>query len=377
VGFGSNGASAFIGTAVSRKDDLDNHSNQLNPNNDAYYSSRSGSGGGDDDDDFGAVVRAYYRPPAPPQVYSLQREFEFTVVTLNGKACVAKVLISDTSRLNKDLSTRLEDRALDLHKQLCDGVNRSTGVPVAYARLSTGRHTVEERAPWEPFMPAGWSKHWARVDRKQWTRMGRTRAYRQQAIEARLVVDKAAAQVEMELNRMAGPAVAVRARALADMAAVFKRFSKTPIFKVKAFWTAAAERARAIDAHEVVQAAVDALPGFDHALRTVDVLVRASNARSPESMRHPASFGYGMPESDAYGDYFGGSACSSRLAELDIWFGKGERRLRALQSALASGQPKARYDFGSYDITMDPDFHISKAAVERALQPANRRWSCE
>ena len=357
---------------MSRKDDLDNHSNQLNPNNDAYYSSRSGSGG-DDDDDFGAVVRAYYRPQAPPQEYWLQREFEFTVVTLNGRACLAKLLISDTSRWNKDLSTKLESRALDLHKQLCEGVSRLTDAPIAYAHLTCGRHTVEERAPWEPFMPAGWYKHWSKVSREQWQRMARTRAYRQQAIDARHVVDQVAAQVERELSRLAGLAIAARARALADMAAVFKRFSKTPIFKVKAFWTAAVKRAGAIDAEEVIQAAIAARPEFDHALRTVDVLVRASNARAPESMRHPASVGYGVPESDAYDDYFGGTACSNRLSELDIWFTKGERRLRALQSALATGKPKARYDFGLYDIAMNPDFHISRAAVERAMKPANRR----
>jgi hypothetical protein len=37
---------------MSGKSDADNHSNQLNPNNDAYYSSRGTSrDGGDDDDD--------------------------------------------------------------------------------------------------------------------------------------------------------------------------------------------------------------------------------------------------------------------------------------------------------------------------------------
>lgn len=54
-------------------------------------------------------------------------------------------------------------------------------------------------------------------------------------------------------------------------------------------------------------------------------------------------------------------------------FTKGERRLRAVLAVLKSGKPKARYDFGKYDITMDPDFHISIVAVERALRPSKRR----
>jgi len=358
---------------MSRNDDLDNHSNQLNPNNDAYHSSRGGSGSSDDDGDGYAVARTYYRPPAPMPVYSLKQEFEFTVVTLNGQACLGKVRISDTSRSNKNLHTKVEERALDLRKQLCDGVSRLTGAPIAYAHLSVGRHTVEELAPWEPSMPAGWSKQWARVDRKQWQRMERTRSYRQQAIAARQVVDQAAALVEKELVRLAGLAASAQARALSNAAMVFRNFSKAPIFRATAFWTKAVDHARAVDASDEVQAVIETIPGFGHALRNVDVLVRASNARAPASLRHPASFGYWVHESDAYGDYFGGNACSTRLAELNIWFTKGERRLRAVLSALKSGKPKARYDFGSYDITMQPDFHISKAAVERAMQPSKRQ----
>ena len=41
---------------MGRQDDLDNHANQLNPNNDAYWQSRGYAGrpgGGSDDDDWG------------------------------------------------------------------------------------------------------------------------------------------------------------------------------------------------------------------------------------------------------------------------------------------------------------------------------------
>ena len=359
---------------MSRRDDLDNHSNQLNPNNDAYHSSRScGGGSDDDDDDYGGVsVRPYYSPPAPMPVYTLEQKVAFTIVTLNGQTCLAKVLMSDTSGWNKNLGTKLEDKALQLHLHMCEEAKRLSGSPVVYAHLTLDGRTVGEPLLWEPTLPAGWSKHWAKVDRKQWNRLKRTRAYRKQAVEARQLVDQAAAQVEMELHRLAGLTTVARARALSNAATGFRNFSKAPIFRLRALWATGLSHARAMDATDEVQAVIETIPGLNQALRAFDVLVRASNARAPESLRHPAAFGYG-PESDAYGDYFGGSACSARMAELDIWFTKGERRLRALQAALTSGKKKARYDFGLYDVTMQPDFHISKAAVELAMKPATRQ----
>lgn len=367
--------SAIDGTAMSRKDDLDNHANQLNPNNDAYYSSRYGSGRGDDDDDYaGASVRRhYYSPPAPRPVYTVSEEAQFTAVALNGQMCLGRVLISDTSTWNDRLHAKVEDKALSLHQQFCEGLKRLSGCPVVYAKLTIGRSTVDEMRPWEPLLPAGWSKHWERVDRKQWKRLERTRSYRQQAMEARQLVDHAAAQVERELLRQSGTQTGARARALSAAAQAFRGFAKAPVFRVHALWTSALERARAMDATALVREVTAGISELEHALRTVDVLVRASNARAPESLRHPASFGYGMPDSDSYEDYFGGSACKARLGELDVWFNKGERRLRALLSALKAGRPRARYDFGTYDITMQPDFHIPRSTVERAMALTTRK----
>jgi hypothetical protein len=77
------------------KHSADNRSNQLNPNNDAYYSSRSGSGH-DDDDCVGAgrvmsvesrlheAFAPYYQENA--RLASIQRErFEFDFVSLGGQ----------------------------------------------------------------------------------------------------------------------------------------------------------------------------------------------------------------------------------------------------------------------------------------------------
>jgi hypothetical protein len=60
------------------------------------------------------------------------------------------------------------------------------------------------------------------------------------------------------------------------------------------------------------------------------------------------------------------------MDEMGGWFTKGERRLRAVLEALDSGKPIARYDFGRYDIAENPDFYISKQAVERAMSRTKR-----
>ncbi len=354
---------------MSRKDDLDNHSNQLNPNNDAYYSSRGGRD--DDDDNSGAGVARYWRAPEPRPVYHREHEVKFTLVTLNGQTCLGKMLLSDTGSRVDALEAKIEAKAVALHKQLFTEVKRLSGLPVVYSQLDVSRRTLEEHMAWEPTVPSGWGNQWARVDRKQWKRLARTRSYRQQAVDARQLIDQAAAQAVREFHRLIEEAQGSRVTHLAEAAKVFASIAKAPIFRVNTAWAKAVGRARAIDAADVVSAAVDSTDGFERALRAVHVLVRASNARAPESLRHPASFGYWMPESDAFTDYFGSKLCSGRMDELEVWFTKGERRLRAVLKALKSGNA-ARYDFGSYDVTMQPDLHISMAAAQRAMQPANR-----
>lgn len=210
--FSSNAALRHRWNCHVSKDDLDNHADQLNPNNDAYYSSRYGSGTGDDDDVYaGASVRTHYSPPAPRPVYTASEDVQFTAVALNGQICLGRVLISDTSTWNDRLHVKVEDKAFSLHHQVCDGLKHLRGCPVVYAKLTIGQSTVDEMRPWEPLLPAGWSKHWERVDRKQWKRLKRTRSYRQQAIEARQLIDHAPAQVERELLRQSGTQTGPRA----------------------------------------------------------------------------------------------------------------------------------------------------------------------
>ncbi|MFM0521838.1 MULTISPECIES: hypothetical protein [Caballeronia] len=69
---------------MSSKSDRDNRSNQLNPNNDAYWSSRQGSTGSDDDDDF-----APYRDASASHIVLEPQSFYGTcfmaIVSFEGK----------------------------------------------------------------------------------------------------------------------------------------------------------------------------------------------------------------------------------------------------------------------------------------------------
>lgn len=70
---------------MSSKSDKDNRSNQLNPNNDGYYSSRGSSQYGDDDDqDYRA--RAAVASVAQPLKVSRSATYGFGAVAMSGKA---------------------------------------------------------------------------------------------------------------------------------------------------------------------------------------------------------------------------------------------------------------------------------------------------
>lgn len=72
---------------MTSKSDRDNHANQLNPNNDAYWSSR-GHGRGDDDDDYAPSVGSTWgsstTSPFPPRPDAATSQFTMAVVLMDG-----------------------------------------------------------------------------------------------------------------------------------------------------------------------------------------------------------------------------------------------------------------------------------------------------
>ena len=360
---------------MSRQSDLNNHANQLNPNNSAYYSSRYGSSLGDDDDGGGVVCTTrYYQAPRLSTVWTMEKEFEFTIVALNGQTSFARLRVSNSSSWSENsLYAPLEEVAIKAYHQLREGVARVSGSPVTYALLTVEGKTIEELKLWEPTAPAGWWGRWERVDRGQWQRLARTRSYRKQAIAARGAIDQAAAEIADELGLMATDVQGARATAISNAAMAFAGLQKVPLFRVAQLWQLAVERANGMDVADVVQQVIEDIPDFERALRTVDVLVRASNRRAPDSLRHPAVRGLGPRQSDEYDDYFGHKTCNDRIDQLDVWFTKGERRLRTLLSGLKSGRTRARFDLGYYDAHLSSRSpYISRELMERAMKPVPR-----
>jgi hypothetical protein len=72
---------------MTSKSDRDNHANQLNPNNDAYWSSR-GHGGGDDDDDYAPSRGSSWTsstPFFPPRPAPATTQFTMSVILMDGR----------------------------------------------------------------------------------------------------------------------------------------------------------------------------------------------------------------------------------------------------------------------------------------------------
>lgn len=98
---------------MSRQSDLDNHANQLNPNNDEYYNCRSDGGDSDDEwEESGSasyahkIMRDSVRPPD-----SLTRCYGFGAVNLNGEAIYARATVEVVGSLDnqRSLESACED----------------------------------------------------------------------------------------------------------------------------------------------------------------------------------------------------------------------------------------------------------------------------
>lgn len=87
---------------MSSKADRDNRSNQLNPNNDAYYSSRGSSRGWDDDDqEYMPKAAALFFPAARP-VTKRTATYGFGAVSMSGKAVYVTANFHATARFALD-----------------------------------------------------------------------------------------------------------------------------------------------------------------------------------------------------------------------------------------------------------------------------------
>lgn len=84
---------------MSSKSDRDNRSNQLNPNNDGYYSSRDSSRYGHDDDDQDYRPQRHMACDALPLHVSRSATYGFGAVTMSGKAVYVTANFHATAHL--------------------------------------------------------------------------------------------------------------------------------------------------------------------------------------------------------------------------------------------------------------------------------------
>lgn len=84
------------------KADHDNRSNQMNPNNDAYYSARGMDRHGDDDDsEWVSRAYGYHRPVSYAPTFSLH-EFHAVRVTMEGQVQRGKIALRGRESLHQD-----------------------------------------------------------------------------------------------------------------------------------------------------------------------------------------------------------------------------------------------------------------------------------
>lgn len=137
---------------MSSKSDNDNRSNQLNPNNDAYYSSR-GIGGDDgyDDGNDGEHYKTFdwveyarkeaWRRREMEMQTPIKEEFTFDFMSMSGSRAHLKA----TAQLpNKHYSGPLFSDCIDLiekalYPRMCKSFVKETNSPIAYSRVRDGK----------------------------------------------------------------------------------------------------------------------------------------------------------------------------------------------------------------------------------------------
>jgi len=124
---------------MAAKHDLDNHSNQLNPNNDAYYSSR-GISRDDGDEGLEKEGQARYIHPLPNTYRSEAIEFRAGVLSFSGKYQVLRFDVFttfDSAFLGASNRIRLdmEDFAERIMTRLCGAFSAKWKDKIAFSAL--------------------------------------------------------------------------------------------------------------------------------------------------------------------------------------------------------------------------------------------------
>jgi hypothetical protein len=333
---------------MSSKSDLDNHANQLNPNNDAYYSSRGGSRcGDDDDDDDGTVVRS--RSVTGQNWARLEKlicaRSEWTVVGLDGRVmAVGADLQAQESGLAQNRISDCEDLAIDSLGTLEGLAGSRWGCEIAYSEATLNGTRLPIGREYLASVSSGFGKPAARVTSAAWPRMARTISYRQQVRGAQKVLTAAfTAPLKRLDDRLEDRPSAKERSTLWNLGQTTRELLRNP------------DRLTLTNVQSVAAGFTD-LKLFDTAASSPDelarlgrvneVLVRASNHRSPASSRLTFNERY-----DAYTEFFEKCVGTEDLARLATWFSGGEQAVATVKAAHQGSGPKCeRAELGTVEI---------------------------
>ena len=310
------------------KADRDNRSNQLNPNNDRYYSSRGISRSGDDDD-VGSAAFSYrhsetYAPTTTPTV---EHRFRLAAVAVDGDIFRAELSVLCTPFFAYDRAAEVaEDELLRRVGYLLKG-------SIAYYEVRDDKGALRRasRAP-------HWKLHLfpSEVTERLVRRMQTTMSYRAQAEQAAgayaRLVEQCRKFCEALPDRPPAGFKVDEWQLLRDD--LSRRFARAP-GEITHLDVQAASSALAS-----AGCAADRLPRAEEMkslARRYFVLWRASLHRSPAPDPNLLD-ATGRP-ADVYRDYFEESRAKGQLEQLIQWFDKGAPALQRHLADAATGAP--------------------------------------
>jgi hypothetical protein len=333
---------------MSSKSDHDNHSNQLNPNNDAYHSSRGVGRHGDDDDDEGdTVVRSRNLVGQNWLRFDklIRARVEWTVVGLDGRViAVGADLQAQESALAQHRISDCEDVAINSLCTLEGLAAHRWGCEIAYSEATLNGDLLPIGREYLASVSSGFGQAATRVTPATWPRMARTISYRQQARDAQKALVAAFAGPLQRLNARLDDRPTAKERAtLWNLAQTTRELLRAPSRLTR---TNVGSLASGMAEQKVFDKAA---PGHDELLRLArinEVLVMASNHRAPASSRLTFN-----ERSDAYTEYFDKCIGAEDLARLAIWFSGGEQAVAAVKAAYEGTGPKCeRAELGEIEI---------------------------
>ncbi len=311
------------------KADRDNRSNQLNPNNDAYYSSRGIDRSACDDDDDSVIEHgSSFTSGSGPSFWTQPRlheyGYEITAITLQGVR--RHFLVTVVTSRGESHALTLSQRAFHARRTIEFSRFRPVFVEI---RTTSGDVVFSSPAPvWQLHRYPG------PVTPSLVRRMRRTKSYRLQATQAELEYEKLKQRAgqfcaNVLKDRLAGLRIADWRRLKADILARFGDSARPTALDFEA--TLIKLRELRLD--------TDGFPSqeeVDRLVRLHEILWRASSHRSPPL--DPNVLDLSGRERERFRDYFEESRAAQQLQDIEAWYDSCEPAIQSYRDLRSAGE---------------------------------------